>query len=178
MVSKQTQDENSGKLIRLQQYKMSQAAARIAKVREGFEGGMYDLTEAKARIAEHEAAKSMAEEEIRRLQVETAFSAPGADNLDSFKDFLRSLRDQKLNEASFEEKLDLISKLDIKVFPSEDVQSMKVTCRLDLPAFTSDNQHHALNTMKSNYAGESVPADGCGKVLFAPPLRSISRTPR
>jgi len=67
VASQQVQDESSGKLIRLQQYKISQATARIAKVREGFEGGMYDLREAKARITEHQAAMAAAEEEIRRL---------------------------------------------------------------------------------------------------------------
>ena len=69
MTSQQIQDESSGKLIRLHQYKISQTTARIAKVREGFEGGIYDLSEAKAKIAEHRSALSMAEEEVSRLRV-------------------------------------------------------------------------------------------------------------
>ena len=173
VISQQTQDKNSRKLIRLQQYKISQATARIAKVREGFEGGMYDLREAKARIDKHQAALDMAEGEVRRLQVEVASPASGMGDLESLKKLLRSLRDTKLHEATFEEKLDLIYKLDVNVYPSEDVRSMKVTCRLDLPAFTSDRQHHSLINAKPNYSGESEPVGECGKVLFAPPLRAV-----
>ena len=61
-------------------------------------------------------------------------------DLESLKNLLRSLRDRKLNEATFEEKLD------VKVFPSEDVKSMKVTCRLDLLTFTDNKKHYARNT--------------------------------
>ena len=178
VISQQVQAESSGKFIRLQQYKISQSTARIAKVREGFEGGLYDLAEAKARITVHQAAMSMAEEEVRKLQVEAASPAPGADDLESLRILLRGLRDEKLNEASFEEKLDLFYKLDIKVFPSEDIRSMKVTCRLDLPAFTSGKPYHSPNAMESNYSGESEPTEECGKVLFAPPEVMIGRTSR
>ena len=153
----------------MQQYKISQATARIAKVREGFEGGMYDLREAKARITQHQAAMAVAEEEIRRLQVEAASPIPGAGDLESLREFLRSLRDQKLNGATFEERLDPISKLDVKVYPSEDVQSMRVTCRLGLPTFPSDEPPYSLAGAEPHYTGESEPADGSGIVLLAPP---------
>ena len=93
------------------------------------------MREAKARITQHQAAMAVAEEEIRRLQVEAASPIPGAGDLESLREFLRSLRDQKLNGATFEERLDLICKLDVKVYPSEDVRSMRVTCRLGLPTF-------------------------------------------
>jgi DNA invertase Pin-like site-specific DNA recombinase len=170
MASQQVQDESSGKLIRLQQYKISQATARIAKVREGFEGGLYDLREAKARITGHQAAMAAAEEEVRRLQVEAASPLPGAGDLESLRVLLRGLRDQKLNGATFEERLDLICKLDVKVYPSEDVQSMRVTCRLGLPTFPSDKPPYSLAAAEPHYTGESEAADGSGIVLFAPPL--------
>ena len=169
MASRQIQDESSGKLIRFQQHKISQATARIAKVREGFEGGVYDLREAKARITEHQAAMATAEEEVGRLQAEAAYSIPEASDLESLRELLRSLRDQKLYEASFEEKLDLICKLDVKVYPTEDVKSMKVTCRLDLPTLTSNTQYQSPNASGKNNSGQTEPADECGKVLYAPP---------
>ena len=90
--------------------KFPRGTARIAKVREGFEGGIYDLAEAKVRIAGHQAAMAMAEEEVRRPQVEAASPVPGVDDLESLRNLVRSLQDKKL---------DLICKLDVKVYPSE-----------------------------------------------------------
>jgi hypothetical protein len=45
---------------------------------------------------------------------------------------LKTLRDRNLDEASFEERLDIISKLGIKVYPPEDLKSMRVLCSLTL----------------------------------------------
>ena len=87
-------------------------------------------------------------------------------------------RPEKLNGATFEERLDLICKLDVKVYPSEDVQSMRVTCRLGLPAFPSGKPPHSLTTAEPHYTGESEPADGAGIVLFAPPLFRHKICPR
>ena len=165
VASQQTQGENSRKLIRLQEYKISHAAARIAKVREGLEGGLYELDEAKARMAGHQAALAMAEEELRRLQVNTTSPALDVDELESLKEDLKSLRDKNLDQATFEEKLDIISKLDIKVYLSEDVRSIRVTCHLGLPARMSHEQFHATNTTGKYSSRESEPPDGCGKVL-------------
>ena len=168
VASRLTRGRNSAKVIRLQQYKISQAAARIAKIREGFEGGLYDLDEAKARVAEHQAVMARAEDEVRRLQADTA-ADPG--NLEALSDHLRSLRDKRLDHASFQEKLDLIYKLDVKAYPSEDAKSLKVTCRLDLPAFKSDKRPNRENTSGEHSSEESEPAERCGKVLFATPAR-------
>jgi len=45
---------------------------------------------------------------------------------------LKALRDRSLDEATFEEKLDIVSKLGIKVYPSEDLKSMRVVCHVNL----------------------------------------------
>lgn len=65
LTSEQAQDENIAKLIRLGEFKKSQAVARIAKVQEGFESGIYSLDEAKKRIAEHQANIAKAEKGIQ-----------------------------------------------------------------------------------------------------------------
>ena len=70
--------------------------------------------------------------------METVPPTMDSGNLESLRDHLRSIRDRKLDQASFDEKQDLISKLDVRVYPSEYVKSLKVTYRLDLPVFKSD----------------------------------------
>jgi chromosome segregation ATPase len=68
LISEQSQNENVARLIRLQQFKISQARAKIAKVQEGFEGGLYSLDDAKKRIGDHQETVAEVEGEIQRLK--------------------------------------------------------------------------------------------------------------
>jgi hypothetical protein len=45
---------------------------------------------------------------------------------------LKTLRDRNLQESTFEERVDLVAKLGIKILPSEDLKSRKISCRLNL----------------------------------------------
>jgi uncharacterized protein YfdQ (DUF2303 family) len=53
-------------------------------------------------------------------------------NLDSLRQELLSMRSQNLEEASFEEKAELISRLGVKVIPTEDLKTRRICCRLNL----------------------------------------------
>jgi hypothetical protein len=53
-------------------------------------------------------------------------------NLDSLRQELLSLRTQNLEEASFEEKAELIARLGVKVIPTEDLKTRCICCRLNL----------------------------------------------
>ncbi len=44
---------------------------------------------------------------------------------------LNELRDRNLRESTFEERVDLVAKLGIKILPSEDLKSRKISCRLN-----------------------------------------------
>jgi hypothetical protein len=46
--------------------------------------------------------------------------------------WLKELRDQNLQESTFEEKTGLVARLGIKILPSEDLKSRKILCRLNL----------------------------------------------
>ncbi len=45
---------------------------------------------------------------------------------------LNALRNRHLDEASFQERFDLIAKLGIKISPSEDLKSRKILCQLNI----------------------------------------------
>ena len=53
-------------------------------------------------------------------------------DLDSLRQELLSLRYQNLEEASFEEKAELIARLGVKVIPSEDLKTWRIRRRLNL----------------------------------------------
>ena len=80
-------------------------------------------------------------------------------NLDSLRQELLSLRSQNLEEASFEEKAELVARLGVKVIPTEDLKTRRICCRLNLG-----------NTQKKG--GEN----GLTKVTFGGPTCTIDRT--
>ncbi|MFH1483970.1 MAG: recombinase family protein [Chloroflexota bacterium] len=153
--SRQSQDESVAKLVRLSQYKITQAQGKIAKVQEGFEGGIYSLDEARRRIAEHEDAIARAAREIQRLQKETMnISGMATADIEAARQEMKALRDKNLNQATFEEKLDIIATLGIRVYPSEDLKSVKVTCGLNIPFKGSEECEDALECRKVMFGSQ------------------------
>ena len=177
LVSEQSQDENVGKLIRLQQLRISQAKAKIAKVQEGFEGSVYSLDEARNRIADLQDTVGRAEAEIERLEEAVRARHSNAADISATRAELRTLRDRNLDEATFEEKLDIVSQLGIKVYPSEDLRSMRVLCDLNLARLHADTATDAIEPGQIHANGESESATECGKVMINPPRVTIGRTP-
>ncbi|MBI4284074.1 MAG: recombinase family protein [Chloroflexi bacterium] len=166
LVSEQSQDENVEKLIRLEQFKISQAQARIAKVHVGFEGDIYTVDEAKRRIADHQASIAKAEAETHRLQQSVRASSSGGADIEAMREGLRKLRDRNLDEATFKEKVDIICKLGIKVYPSDDVRSMRVACQLNLDQVHSDWGSRIIESSKSQANGGCESTTGCRIVRF------------
>ena len=108
LASGKSKDGDIANLVRLQQSRISQAQARMAKVHEGFEGSIYSLNQAKLRIAELEDTIATAGEEIRRLQKETKRPDVGAADMEAVTRELEALREDNLGQAGFEEKLECI----------------------------------------------------------------------
>jgi len=79
--------------------------------------------------------------------------------------FYLQLATKNLEKATFEEKRDVINKLSIRVYPSEDLKSIRVKCGLQ-PIVEGDNN-------------VTVNEDGCGIVMFGlpkledPPCRGV-----
>jgi hypothetical protein len=169
LLSEQSQDENIAKLIRLHQFKVSQAQAKIGKVQEGFEGGIYTLEEAKKRIADNQSAIAKAESEIQRLQESIRTSTSSKVDIEAMREELTALRDKNLDKATFDEKFDIVSKLGIKVYPSEDLESMRVVCQLNLKQVQSDNKRGRTEPNEKQACGKCEPKIECGKVHIGPP---------
>ncbi|MCH8087713.1 MAG: recombinase family protein [Chloroflexi bacterium] len=174
--SRQSQVENVEKLIRLEGFKVSQAKAKIMKVQEGFEGGIYSLEEARQRLSNLHSVVARGEEELMRLKTTARQPALESANLQAVVEELHALRNKNLDEVTFEERLEVISKFGVKVYPSEDLKSMKVQCRLNLHP-TNGGLGNGESEGPQEQA-EDVPVTGCGIVKYAPPLCShFPRTP-
>lgn len=117
------------KLLKLEQQKILQYQSKIDKVREGFEGGLYSLDEAKAKVAGYQNTINKAEQEIKRL-IGMMGQQQSAVNIEELKKELQRLAQENLDKVTFTEKRDIINKLGIKVYPSEDLKTMKIRCSL------------------------------------------------
>ncbi len=120
------------KLIRMEQFKIGQAKLRISRVQEGWERGFYTAEEVRARLTENREAIARAESEIARLRQEMSRRGPGPLEVEQLRRELEELRDRNLKEATFEERADLVARLGIRVLPSQDLKSRKISCRLNL----------------------------------------------
>jgi hypothetical protein len=141
------------KLLDTEQRKITQIQAKIAKIQEGFEAGIYSTDEAKKRISNYQLAMTKTEQEIERLR-QLAGEGLNPTDIDILRRDLRALAERNLNEATFEERQDVISKLDVRIYPSEDLKTIRIKCRIN---FTCED--------KANEGG----AVQCGKIIFGPP---------
>jgi site-specific DNA recombinase len=153
--SVEDQAKDVERLIKLEQQKIPRSQNIITKIREGFEAGIYSIDDAKVRIAGCQDAIGKAEQEIRRIREQVNNYSTSTIDSDTVRQKLQQLATKNLEEATFEEKRDIINKLSIRVYPSEDLKTMRVKCGLKL-MIESDNNG-------------SVGEDGCGIVMFGLP---------
>ncbi len=142
------QNHDIDRLIKLEQQKTHQFQNKMARVREGFEGGLYDLNEAKSKVDGYQEAIGKAEKEIGRLTWISGHQNSKV-NIEELKRELERLAQSNLDNATFTDKQDILSKLGITVYPSEDLKTMKMKCSLDF-----------------RNGGSSQPSDGCGIIQF------------
>ena len=93
----------------------------------------------------------------------------GAADIGAAREELKALRDRNLDAITFEEKLDIVSRLGIKVYPSEDLKAMRVLCELNLDQVHSDTRSGEIESKEMQANGESESAIECRKVMFGPP---------
>jgi len=117
-------------------------------VREGFEGGLYDLDEAKFKVNGYLEAIKKSEQDVKRIQG-TMSGNNSEINIEELKKQLKEIAQGNLDKATFAEKRDIINKLGIRVYPSEDLRTMKIRCSLN---FGND--------------GNSQPSDRCAIIQF------------
>jgi hypothetical protein len=151
----------ASKLVDVEQRKITQLQAKITRVQTGFEEGIYDATEARNRINVCQHAITLAQAEINKLEHQAGSSTAGS-AIDNFKHELESLRKSNLDTATFEDRLHLLRLLNIRVYPSEDLKTVRIKTGLDVD---------------SDYVASGDDQNHCGKVIFEPPKVTIGRTP-
>ena len=127
------QNQDIDKLVRLEQQKITRYQNKIVKVREGYEGGLYNLDEAKVKVNGYQELIGKVEQEVKRL-TSLMSGQELTVNVEELKKKLQRLAHENLEKATFTEKRDIINKLGIRVYPSEDLKTMKIRCSLNFSA--------------------------------------------
>ena len=135
------------KLIRIEQLKIGQARLRVSKVQEGWEKGFYTPEEVQTKLAEHRQTVARAESEIGRLDEQMGNRGLSAVEVESLRHQLKAFRDRNLVESTFEERVDLVAKLGIKILPSEDLKSRRIYCRLNLDKLSDGKEQTGFAKM-------------------------------
>ena len=121
--------QDKDKLIHLEEDKINQAKQKLVRIQDGWEKGVYTETEAGVKVKALRQIIANTEQEIENIN---AMYMRENFNLDSLRQELLSLRSQNMEEASFEEKSELIARLGVKVIPTEDLKTRRICCRLNM----------------------------------------------
>ena len=88
--------------------------------------------EAVAKIGELRAAIEKADIEIARLQSIFQTAKQSEEKVEATKKALEKLRDMNLKTATFQQKAELIARLGVKIYPSEDLTYVRMYCGLNI----------------------------------------------
>jgi len=150
------QNEGLDKRIRLHQLKIRQAEDKVRKVEEGFDGGLYSLEEARKKKITYQDAIEKETQEISHLQVQIATQGFTQGDAEALRHELKSLRERNLKDATFEERVDLVAMLGIKIYPSEDLKSRRIVCRLNLKKVVGERQQNDFAKVMFGGAGVTI----------------------
>jgi hypothetical protein len=140
------------KLVRLEQFKINEAKAKVTKVQEGWEKGFYTSAETQKKLSEHRETITKADLEIVRLREQIGKKGLNPVETKLLRRELEELRNRNLQESTFEERADLVARLGIKVLPAEDLKSRKILCRINLVK-TNNSEREQAGFAKVTFGG-------------------------
>jgi DNA invertase Pin-like site-specific DNA recombinase len=138
--------QDNRRLMQIEEHKIHQARQRLSKIQDGWENGLYTAEETKRKLTEMRARLALAEQEINTLS--SHYTSHDIDTV-ALRTELMVLRHNSIKNASFEDRLELVSRLGIKIEPAEDLKSRRIKCCLnpqDLGLKGGDNSGFAKVT--------------------------------
>ena len=139
--------EELQKRIRLEQYKIQRIRYKIRQIQDGYEADppIYSIEEVSEKIGVYRNSISNAEIEIKRLHDIIEQKSICRQTKEEALRILDSIRDTNLENASFNEKRNLVAKLGIKVYPSEDGKILRISSTLQFVPSTSEHSPQIIN---------------------------------
>ncbi len=113
---------------------IDQAEAKIRRVHEGYESDppVYTAKEVDERIKAFRTFIYRTEKEKQRLENIMEQQVTGQNTVEMLRRSLEEVRNENLENASYEDKRELIARLGIVVYPSEDHKIVRITSKLPM----------------------------------------------
>jgi hypothetical protein len=120
--------------LRLAEYQIAQAESGITRIQQAYENGspLYVEEEATRRITEHRERVLKAKQRKTDLEASLLKITKDTQSLEQTRDALVKIHLENVCNATFKEKVRVIEILDVKVYPSEKLDHIGVTCAVNL----------------------------------------------
>ena len=120
--------------IRLLNYQIVQAESQIGRVQQAYEndGLLYTPDEATRRIGEYRDRILRATQRKEELESALGQVARDVESTERIEAALAKVHADSLRNATFEDKVRVLNILDVKVYPSENLDAIGVTCAVNL----------------------------------------------
>ena len=130
----ETNDGGIQKRIRLELFHKKEAERKISRIQDDFlsDEPVITRSEATSKIEELRVVVEKADAEIARLQSVAQVTKKSQETVAAARKALEKLRDINLKTATFQQKAELVARLGIKIYPSEDLTYMRMYCGLDI----------------------------------------------
>jgi len=128
--------------LRLVEYQIAQAESGIAKIQQAYENDspLYAAEEATRRIIEYRDRMLRATRRKEELETSLQRITRDAQSLEQTREALARVHLENVCSATFEEKVRVIEILDIKVYPSENLDHIGVTCAVNLAGLEDEGK--------------------------------------
>ncbi len=128
--------------LRLAEYQIAQAESGITKIQQAYESNspLYTAEEATRRIAE--CRDRVLKTKRRKEELETSLQkiTRDAQSLEQTREALARLHLENVRNATFKEKVRVIEILNVKVYPSENMDHIGVTCAVNLAGIEDEGK--------------------------------------
>jgi len=122
------------KRMRLELFQKREAERKISRIQDDLlnDESIFSKQEAADKIEELRTIIQRADTEIARLQSIAQVAKQSEEKVEATKKALEKLRDMNLKTATFQQKAELVARLRIKIYPSEDLTYMRMYCGLNI----------------------------------------------
>jgi len=122
------------KRIRLELFHKKEAKRKITRIQDDLlnDDSIFTKKEAADKIEELRAIIQGADAEIVRLESIVQMAKQTQETAEATKKALEKLRDMNLKTASFQQQAELVARLGIKIYPSEDLTYIRMFCGLNI----------------------------------------------
>jgi hypothetical protein len=128
--------------LKLAEYQIAQAESGITRIQQAYENDspLYTNEKATRRIAEYRERVLKATRRKEELETSLQRITKDAHSLEQTRDALTRVHLENVRSATFEEKVRVTEILDIKVYPSENLDHIGVTCAVNLAGLEDEGK--------------------------------------